>query len=82
MEQKRRKIDIKGRLKIENGSEKSYKIRRGKNGREKSYKSRRRPFSFSFFLLFKTTEICFGSTKMGILYQEKAFDAEKKMREK
>ena len=28
----------------------------------------------------KTTEICFGSTKMGIFYQEKAFYAGKKIR--
>ena len=34
-------------------------------------------FFFSFSLL-KTTEICFGSTKMGILYREKAFHAGKK----
>ena len=27
------------------------------------------------FSLFKITEICFGSTKMGILYREKAFHA-------
>ena len=42
-------------------------------------------FSFFFFFffssfcysLFKTTEICFGSTKIGIFYGEKAFDAGK-----
>ena len=28
----------------------------------------------------KTTEICFGSTKMGIFYWEKAFHAGKKIR--
>ena len=31
---------------------------------------RRGPF-FRPFSLFKTTEICFGSTKMGIFYREK-----------
>ena len=31
-----------------------------------------------FFPLFKMTEICFGSTKMEIFYQEKAFQARKK----
>ena len=29
---------------------------------------------------FQTTEICFGSTKMGIFYREKAFHAGKKIR--
>ena len=35
---------------------------------------------FFFFLLFtfQTTKICFGSTKMEIFYQEKAFHAGKK----
>ena len=37
-------------------------------------------FFFFFFSLFKTTEICFGSTKMGIFYQEKVFHARKKIR--
>ena len=39
-------------------------------------------FFFFFFLLslLKTTEICFGSTKMGIFYWEKAFHAGKKIR--
>ena len=38
-------------------------------------------FSFFFcFSLLKTTEICFGSTKMGIFYREKAFHAGKKIR--
>ena len=44
------------------------------------------PFSFLFFFLFfsfclslfKTTKICFGSTKLVIFYKEKAFHAEKK----
>ena len=34
-------------------------------------------FVFVWFSLFKTTEICFGSTKMGIFYREKAFNARK-----
>ena len=33
---------------------------------------------FYCFPLFKTTEICFGSTKMGIFYREKAFHTGKK----
>ena len=35
-------------------------------------------FGGGLFSLFKTTEICFGSTKMGIFYREKAFHAVKK----
>ena len=39
-------------------------------------------FFFFFFCLslFKTTKICFGSTKVVIFYQEKAFHAGKKIR--
>ena len=40
-------------------------------------------FFFLFVLLFtflKTTEICFGSTKMGIFHRETAFHAGKKIR--
>ena len=37
-------------------------------------------FIYLFFSLFKTSEICFGSTKMGIFYQEKAFHAGKNIR--
>ena len=69
MEKKRRKIKKKGMWKIENGKRKSHKMRDA--------------FSFFFFFFFfcssllKSTEICFGSTKMGIFYREKAFDARK-----
>ena len=59
MEQKIRKIK-KGRWKIENG--------------RRSYKTRRGPFFYFilfYFSLFKKTEICFGSTKMGVFYQGK-----------
>ena len=35
---------------------------------------------FFFFSLFKVTEICFGSTKTGILYRKKSFHAGKKIR--
>ena len=35
-------------------------------------------FFFFFFSLFKTTKICFGSTKMEFFYREKAFHAGKK----
>ena len=40
-------------------------------------------FYFLFFFCFsllKMTEICFGSTKMGIFYREKTFHAGKKIR--
>ena len=37
-------------------------------------------FFFFCFSLFKTTEICFGSTKMEIFYREKAFHVGKKIR--
>ena len=69
MGKKRRKI-VKGRWKIENGGSKSYKIE------EKT-------FFFFCFSLFKTTKICFGSTKMEIFYREKTFHAgENKNQEK
>ena len=58
----------KGRSKIENGRGESYKMRRGHF------------FFFFCFSLFKTTEICFESTKLGIFYREKAFQAGKKLR--
>ena len=70
MEQKRRKI-IKG--KVENW---------------KLQKEERIFFFFFFFffffsfLLFKTTEICFGSTKMGIFYREKSISYRGKNQEK
>ena len=37
-------------------------------------------FFFFCFSLLKTTEICFGSTKIGIFYREKAFHIGKKIR--
>ena len=42
------------------------------NGRRESYKTRRGFFFFFGLSLFKTTKICFGSTKMQIFYWEKA----------
>ena len=36
-------------------------------------------FFFFCFSLFKTTEICFGSTKMGIFYRKKEFHTGKKI---
>ena len=39
-------------------------------------------FFFFCFSLLKTTKICFGSTKMGIFYREKAFHAGKNNQEK
>ena len=70
----------------------TYREKRGKeekeSGKEKK-ENRKREFGKlegerlqneerTFFLLFKTTEICFGSIKMGIFYREKAFHAGKK----
>ena len=43
---------------------------------EKLQNEERTLFFFFFrFSLFKTTEICFGSTKMEVFYQKKAFHA-------
>ena len=39
-------------------------------------------FFFPCFSLLKTTEICFGSTKIGIFYREKSISRQKKNREK
>ena len=38
------------------------------------------PLFFFGLSLFKSTKICFGSTKMEIFYREKAFHAAKKIR--
>ena len=77
IEKKRRKI-VKG--KVENLK------KRKKNGSRKSYKTKGEDplffFCFVCFSLLKTTEICFGSTKMGIFNREKAFHAGKKNQEK
>ena len=56
-----------GRWEIENGrwKSKSYKMRRG---------------LFFCFSLFKTTKICFGSTKMEIFYREKSISRREKIR--
>ena len=57
------------------------KIEKGKveNGRRESYKMKRG--TFFRISLFKTADICFGSTKMGInFYREEAFPARKKIR--
>ena len=60
------------------------KIERGKAEKRKVTKWRmRRDFFKIFFFcfsLFKTTEICFGFTKMGIFYRGKAFHAGKNFR--
>ena len=83
-------LEKRGKEKRENG-EKRRKIEKGKvenlkcEEYSKSYKMRRGPldlfffFFFLFFSLLKTTEICFGSTKMEIFYWEKAFHARKKI---
>ena len=39
-------------------------------------------FFFAFHFKLKTTEICFGSTKMGIFYQEKNMSRREKSQEK
>ena len=60
MEQKRRKI--------EKGKMEKWKWK------EEKLQNAERTFFFLFCCsLFKTTEICFGSTKIGIFYREKAF---------
>ena len=66
IEQKRRKIE-KG--KVENWKWKEEKLQ----NEERTF--------FFFFFAFQTTEICFGSTKMGIFYQGKSIShREKKIR--
>ena len=81
MEQKRRKIKKKGRWKIERKwKEESYKMRRGLFIFLLFFLSFFLFFFFFWLFTFRTTEICFGSTKMGIFYQEKAFHARKKIR--
>ena len=80
----------RGMKKGENGEEKKENKKRGwkiENGRRKSYKMRRGPLFFFFFFLFffslfKTTEICFGSTKMGVFCWKKAFHTGGKNQEK
>ena len=57
------------------------KEKRSENWEEKNENCKRVFFFFCFSLL-KTTEICFGSTKMGIFYREKAFHAVEKNQEK
>ena len=53
------------------------------NGSRKTSEKEVRTFFFFFFFCFsllKMTKMCFGSTKMGIFYREKAFHAGKKIR--
>ena len=67
---------------MENGEEQKENCKRkgGKLKMEGRKSLKMRTFFFFFFLLFtfQTTKICFGATKMEILYQEKAFHAGKK----
>ena len=67
--------------KRENGEETNQNQKR-KGGKLKmeggKFQMTRRLFFCGCFSLFKTTEICFVSTKMGIFYWEKAFHAGKK----
>ena len=71
----------KGSWKIENGSRKCSKMRRGPYFFVFVFVFVCFLFFVSFFLLslFKTTKICFGSTKIEIFYWEKAFHAGKKL---
>ena len=69
MEKKRRKIEKKKGGKVENWKWKEEKLQ----NEERTSPPPPPP-------LFKTTEICFGSTKIGIFYPEKAFHAGKKIR--
>ena len=78
----------RGKKKKGKWSRKEGKSKKGRwkieNGRRKSCKMRGEDFFFFFFCfsLFKTTEICFKSTKMWISYQEKAFHTSRKNQEK
>ena len=68
------------REKKENG-EKEGKLRRVENWKWKEEKLQNEERTFFFyFSLFKTTEICFGSTKIEIFFRETAFYAGKKIR--
>ena len=70
----------RGKEKRENGEEKKENQKRegGKLKWKEENEERAEGFPPPFFSLFKTTEICFGSTKMGIFYQEKEEEEEKK----
>ena len=72
----------RGKEERENGAERKENRKKGKRkGRKlkmdgKKLQNEERTFCFS---LFKTTDICFGSTKIGIFYREKSFHAGKKI---
>ena len=80
IEKKRRKI-VKGKVKnLKWKVEKLQNEERTFLGEDPFF-----PFFFFFFFcfpLFKTTKICFGSTKMEIFYWEKAFHTGEKNQEK
>ena len=73
----------RGEEKRENEAEKKENRKRegGKLKMEEEKLQNEEVFFFFFFFdfsLFKTSEICFGSTKMGIFYREKYFTPGKK----
>ena len=76
IEKKRRKI-VKGKARREGGKLEIEVGKVVKRGEDFLFVC-----LFFCFSLLKTTEICFGSTKMGIFYREKAFYAGKKIRKK
>ena len=71
----------RGKEKRENGEEKKEnQKRKGGKLKMKGGKLQNDKFLFLFPFTFKTTEICSGSTKMGIFYREKAFQTGKIIR--
>ena len=67
--------------KRENGAEKKENLKReGGKLKMKGGKVTTKWGEDLFFFFLRTTEICFGSTKMGIFYWKKAFHAGEKMR--
>ena len=75
------KIEARKKGKMENKRRKIQKWKTEEGGKVKKWGKALFPFFFFFFgsSLFKPTEICFGTTKMGrIFYREKAFNPGKK----
>ena len=63
---------------MENGAEKK-ENRKREGGKLKMEGGKVKGDDFFFrFSLFKTIQICFGSTKMGIFYREKSFSYREK----
>ena len=74
----------RGKEKRENRAKKKENLKRegGRKLKMEGGKVTKWGEDFLFLLTFKTTEIYFGSTKMGIFYLEKAFHIGKKIRKK